>query len=84
MTAGHIYTVAGNGTSGFAGDGGAAVQAEMNQPTGIVVDAAGNLVIADALNQRLRVVAAKTGTFHRPGDLAVADSGNNRVRLIAP
>ena len=63
MLAGHIYTVAGNGTAGFSGDGGPATGAELNQPGDVAVDAAGNLVIADTANLRVRVVAASTGTF---------------------
>ena len=64
MTAGHIYTVAGNGTSGYTGDGGPATSAELNDPYGAAVDGAGNLLIADTENKRLRVVAASTGTFY--------------------
>jgi secreted PhoX family phosphatase len=64
MTAGDVYTVAGNGTSGFAGDGGPATAAELSEPAGVAVDAEGNLVIADTDNERVRVVAASTGTFY--------------------
>jgi trimeric autotransporter adhesin len=64
MTAGHIYTVAGDGTQGFAGDGGPATAAELFDPSGVAVDAQGNLVIADLGNNRIRVVAAATGTFY--------------------
>jgi trimeric autotransporter adhesin len=64
MTAGDIYTVAGDGTSGFSGDGGPATAAELNGSRGVAVDAAGNLVIADTGNERVRVVAAATGTFY--------------------
>src|SRR5215470_10357894 len=64
MTARHIYTVAGNGTTGFAGDGGPATAAELYYPDQAAVDGAGNLVIADSANDRVRVVAAKTGTFY--------------------
>jgi trimeric autotransporter adhesin len=64
MTAGDIYTVAGNGQYGFAGDGGPAAQAELAGPGGVAVDAAGDLVIADSGNNRIRVVAATTGTFY--------------------
>ena len=64
MTKGHIYTVAGTGTQGFSGDRGPATQAELNFPNGVAVDAAGNLLIADSGNYRIRVVAASTGTFY--------------------
>ena len=64
MTAGDIYTIAGDGTAGFAGDGGPATTAELGSPKGMAVDAAGNVLIADAGNSRIRVVAAATGTFY--------------------
>jgi sugar lactone lactonase YvrE len=64
MTARHIYTVAGNGMHGFSGDGGPATSAELRRPEGVAVDSAGNLVISDQLNYRIRVVAASTGTFY--------------------
>jgi trimeric autotransporter adhesin len=64
MTAGDIYTVAGDGTAGYSGDGGPAASAELDDPSGVAVDGAGNLVIADYSNYRVRVVAAKTGTFY--------------------
>jgi hypothetical protein len=64
MTAGHIYTIAGNGTSGFAGDGGPATSAELSFPDGVAADAAGNLLIADTDNDQIRVVAASAGTFY--------------------
>ena len=47
MTAGDIYTVAGNGTSGYSGDGGPATAAELSVPARCGVDGHGNLVIAD-------------------------------------
>ena len=56
MTAGDIYTVAGNGTPGFAGDGGSARQAELSSPEGVAVDRAGDLVIGDGGNGRVRLV----------------------------
>jgi trimeric autotransporter adhesin len=64
MTAGDMYTVAGDGTVGFSGDGGKATRAELSGPEGVAVDGAGNLVIADTYNQRIRVVAGRTGTFY--------------------
>jgi len=56
MTAGDIYTVAGGSTAGFAGDGGPATSAELNGPRAVAVNAAGDLVIADAGNNRIRQV----------------------------
>lgn len=55
-TAGYISTIAGSGTSGFSGDGGAATLAKLNLPTGIAVDPAGNVFIADWGNNRIRKV----------------------------
>jgi uncharacterized protein (TIGR03437 family) len=54
---GIITTVAGNGTSGFSGDGGRATSAQLNRPGSVAVDAAGNLFIADGGNQRIRKVS---------------------------
>jgi NHL repeat-containing protein len=64
MTAGNIYTVAGDGTGGFSGDGGPATAAELRLPGDVQVDGMGNLVIADTNNARIRVVAARTGSFY--------------------
>jgi sugar lactone lactonase YvrE len=58
---GSISTVAGNGANGFSGDGGAAVNAELNGPHDIAADAAGNLFIDDRGNNRIREVDHATG-----------------------
>src|SRR5207247_1934814 len=60
---GIITTVAGIGVAGFSGDLGPATNAELWTPTGVAVDAAGNLFIADQDNHRLRRVAVSTGTI---------------------
>ncbi len=83
MTAGDIYTVAGTGTAGFSGDGGPATAARLFTPEGVAVDSAGNLVIGDAGNARVRVVAARTGRFYRQAMTAgniytVAGDGTSR------
>jgi serine/threonine-protein kinase len=54
--AGRISTIAGNGKSAFAGDGGPAVEAALQLPQGIAVDRAGNLYIADTFNHVVRRV----------------------------
>jgi hypothetical protein len=51
-----IKTIAGNGSEGFSGDGGPAVDAEMRQPYAVAVDGSGNIYIADYLNARIRMV----------------------------
>ncbi|MBV8785461.1 MAG: fibronectin type III domain-containing protein, partial [Mycobacterium sp.] len=61
---GDIYTIAGTGTAGGAGDGGPATAAQLNSPDGVAIDGQGNLLIADTINNRIRVVAATTGTFY--------------------
>jgi len=55
-TSGTITTVAGNGKVGFAGDGGPATSATLWTPSGLAVDRAGNLYIADSANSRVRKV----------------------------
>ena len=53
---GIITTVAGSGQASFFGDGGPAVDADLNTPTGLVVDGAGNLYVADTTNDRIRKI----------------------------
>ncbi len=59
MTAGNIYTVAGNGTEGNSGDEGPASCAELAEPYGVAVDNAGNIFIADSMNAAVRKVDSK-------------------------
>jgi len=55
---GKISTVAGNGTLGYSGDIGIATNAELNFPSGVAVDGAGNLYIADTGNSCIRQVGS--------------------------
>jgi uncharacterized protein (TIGR03437 family) len=78
--AGIISTYAGNGTEGFSGDGGAAANAELNFPSGVALDANGDLYIADSSNGRIRKVTSGSistvaggGTLY-PGNGAQATS----------
>src|SRR5207249_3913068 len=66
--AGMITTVAGNGTYGPSGDGGAATSAQFgfSGPTDVAVDSAGNLFIADSGNNRIREVIASSQTSSLP------------------
>ena len=56
-----ITTVAGDGVSGYTGNGGQATAAELNFPGGLTVDSHGNLFIADTANGVIREVNASTG-----------------------
>jgi sugar lactone lactonase YvrE len=55
QTVGDIYTVAGNGIQGYSGDGGLAIDAELDYPAMIAVDAAGNLYLTDEDGQVRKV-----------------------------
>ena len=55
-TDGNITTIVGNGNTGYSGDGGPAIAAALNNPEAIAMDAAGNLYIADGVNNRIRKV----------------------------
>ena len=57
-----IITIAGTGDRGYGGDGGPATQARLS-PSGVTVDGAGNIYIADGGNNRIRKVDAATGTI---------------------
>ena len=55
-TGGTITTVAGTGSSGFSGDGGAATSAQFSNPIEVFIDGNGHLYIADLSNSRIRKV----------------------------
>ena len=58
-----IRTIAGSGTGGFAGDGGAATDALLQNPQGVAADSPGNIYIADTGNGRVRQIRIETGTI---------------------
>ena len=78
---GAISTVAGNGETGYSGDGGAATDARLNAPSGIRVDGSGNIYIGDTNNNRVRRVDAATGLIStvagngETGIFSVGDGG---------
>ena len=82
-TAGIITTVAGNGTRGFSGDGGQATAAALNWPYGVAIDPAGNLYIADTVNNRIRLVSP-TGVIRSIAGTGVAGfSGDGKPAVEA-
>jgi sugar lactone lactonase YvrE len=81
---GILRTVAGNGDEGYYGDNGPAINAALNLPNGIAVDAHGDLFIADTFNHRIRKVNAKTGTITTvAGDGRGGYSGDNGPGTMA-
>jgi sugar lactone lactonase YvrE len=62
LSAQTVYTVAGDGTAAYGGDGGISTLSKVNAPNGIAIDAAGNIYIADHDNNRIRKIST-TGTI---------------------
>jgi sugar lactone lactonase YvrE len=60
---GTLTVVAGNGFTGYSGDGGPGAQAGLVDPFSVAVDSSGNIYIADYLNNRIREVVATTGNI---------------------
>jgi len=86
---GIIATVAGNGAAGYAGDGGPATSAKLDQPYAVAVDGPGNIYIADAANNVIRKVAAATGIIATvAGNGAAYYSGDGgpatNAQLVSP
>ena len=63
MRSAEISTFAGNGNAGYDGDGGAAVDATLNQPFGVIVGSQGNVWFCDTNNHAIRRVDRKTGVI---------------------
>ena len=93
---GFIQTIAGTGTSGTSGDGGPAVQAQLEDPLGIALDSLGNLFIAGRGRVRrvdpMTVITTVAGQLLSPFDVAVdgqntlyvAETDAHRVLLLSP
>jgi len=75
---GTLTVLAGNGVTGYSGDGGPATSALLHEPTGVAVDAAGDVYISDTYNERVRKVTVSTGeiaTFAGNGAKGFAGDG---------
>lgn len=83
-TDGKLLRIAGTGTSGYGGDGGPALEAELNKPYDVRIDAQGTLYIADVMNHRIRRInsdgiittVAGTGKPGYGGDYGPAKSAS--------
>jgi sugar lactone lactonase YvrE len=82
-TSGTISTYAGNGTGAFGGDGGLATAASLWIPTGVGVDAAGNVYIADHNNARIRMVNTSGTITTIAGNGSMTDSGDGGPAISA-
>ncbi len=82
-TAGIITTIAGNGMASYSGDGGAASDAELNNPYGVCIDASGNIYIADTQNNRIRVINS-SGTISTVAGVGMSGySGDGGAAIAA-
>jgi hypothetical protein len=99
---GNILTIAGSGVdpfsgaglSGFSGDGGPATSARLDSPVDVAIDQAGNILIADQGNRRIRKIDAATGIittfagdgtdFGSPSGVAITPTGAVVVDTLDP
>ena len=82
-TSGIVSTYAGNGAAGYQGDGGLAVQTSLYYPIGVAVDGAGDVIIGDYDNQRVRLVD-QSGIIHTIAGTGVAGfKGNDVLATLA-
>src|SRR5262249_32023972 len=78
-----VTTIAGTGTAGGTGDGGQAVNATLNFPTSVAVDAAGNVYVADASNHRIRKIDTSGMISTVAGTGVAGFSGDNGPAVAA-
>ncbi|HZT95344.1 MAG TPA: hypothetical protein VFB34_00770 [Chloroflexota bacterium] len=96
LVKGDLYTVAGNGGYGDAGNGMPAVKATFEDPVAVATDSSGNLLVADDFDGKVRLIAGATSTPLLPGKTLVAgdiypvagtgvigNSGNGGSALVA-
>jgi uncharacterized protein (TIGR03437 family) len=76
-----VTTIAGNGTCCYSGDGALALDAQLNQPWGLVVDASGNVYVADPANNAVRILAPVSAGITVS---AVTNAASNLAGAIAP
>jgi uncharacterized protein (TIGR03437 family) len=81
--AGIITTFACTGTRGYSGDGGLAINADVDEPSSLVVDAAGDVFIADSANCVVRMVSAASGTITTVAGTTCGFSGDGGAATSA-
>ncbi len=79
-----VTTIAGDGTFGYSGDGGLAINARLNSPTGLAFDSANNLWIADSSNNVVRRILSSTGKIETiAGTSEAGYSGDGGASALA-
>ena len=80
--AGRISTIAGTGESGFGGDGGPAVEAQLALPAGLTIDTTGNLYVAELGNNRIRRIdpAGRISTIAGTGKRGFSGDGGPAIK----
>jgi len=68
--AGILTTIGGNGVGGYSGDGGSALSAELYEPTGVALDSAGDVLVSDYNNLRVRSISAFPAVANYPASEA--------------
>ena len=80
---GRITTIAGTGAQGFGGDGDFASKAELMEPSGVAVDAKGNILIADTFNNRIRRIDHLSGIIMTVAGAGTRGSSENGARALS-
>jgi sugar lactone lactonase YvrE len=81
---GVISTIAGNGTPGYSGDGGPATSAQLNFPSGILVNNINQIFVADSLNSRVRRIDTNQTITTFCGNGSIGDGGPATSAIISP
>ena len=81
---GTIHTYAGDATLGLSGDGSAPLDASLNSPTGVALDGAGDIFIADSKNNVVREVVESTGVIQTAAGRTSGSGGNGTGATSAP
>ena len=87
MASGHLYTVAGTGVCGTAGQGGPVAAAQLWDPVAVAVDGAGDLLVADSGDQSVLLAAVQGGSHYGTavgaGDIGVVVGGTGTLRAVS-
>lgn len=82
VSGGIITTIAGNGVQGYAGDGGAPLQAEFNGPFPMTLDKSGNLYVGDVANNRVREITGVAAASTAPSIISVVSGASFQPGIV--